>query len=202
MAFWVHGLFQYKYDEKSDYVAKSDILINASIKSGTNVQAIDNMLKELSPSLPRKCPQSEVCWSAFFLHFPAFRRNTKRYGVFLRIQSECRKIREKCSVFQNFLYRNFHNYECYKRMQPHSNPSKHRYGTVQLLNLKLQRSMYIIFQACYLQLHFFKMMRKIYQMMLSHYLQIFQQKKQSTIHFISQLRAKLNVAQFSNVRFA
>ena len=159
MAFWVHGLFQYKYDEKSAYVAKSD-----------------------------------MCLSVFSANAGKYGKNANQknyeYGHFLR------------SVFQNFLYRNFHNYERYKRMQPHSNSPKHRYGTVQLLNLKLQRSMYIIFQACYLQLHFFKMMRKIYQMMLSHYLQIFQQKKQSTIHFISQLRAKLNVAQFSNVRFA
>ena len=56
MAFWVHGLFQFKYGEKSDYVTKLDILINGSIKNGTNVQAIDNTLKDLSPSLPRKCP--------------------------------------------------------------------------------------------------------------------------------------------------
>ena len=29
-------------------------------------------------------------------HFPAFGLNTERYGVSLRIQSECRKMREKC----------------------------------------------------------------------------------------------------------
>ena len=37
------------------------------------------------------------------------------------------------------------------------------------------------FQACYLQFHLYKMMRKMYHMMLSHYLQIFRYKKQSTI---------------------
>ena len=69
MAFWVHGLFQYTYDEKSDYVTKLDIMINGSIKNGTNAQAIDNRLKELPPSLPRNCPQLELLWSAFFPHF-------------------------------------------------------------------------------------------------------------------------------------
>ena len=31
--------------------------------------------------------------------------------------------------FQDFLYRNFHNYECYKDMKPDSNQSAHFYGT-------------------------------------------------------------------------
>ena len=37
------------------------------------------------------------------------------------------------------------------------------------------------FQASYLQFHLYKMMWKMYHMMLSHYLQIFRYKKQSTI---------------------
>ena len=40
------------------------------------------------------------------------------------------------------------------------------------------------FQACYLQFHLYKMMRKIHHMMLGQYLQIFQYKKQSTIEQI------------------
>ena len=31
--------------------------------------------------------------------------------------------------FQDFLYRNFHNYECYKDMQPDSNQPARLYGT-------------------------------------------------------------------------
>ena len=32
-------------------------------------------------------------------------------------------------LFQEFLYRNFHNYECYKDIQPDSNQLEHIYGT-------------------------------------------------------------------------
>ena len=38
----------------------------------------------------KKCPYSELFWSAFFLHFPA--------SVSLRVQSVCGKMREKCLV--------------------------------------------------------------------------------------------------------
>ena len=43
----------------------------------------------------KKSPYSELFWSPFFPHFPAFGLNTERYSVSLRIQSECRKMREK-----------------------------------------------------------------------------------------------------------
>ena len=43
----------------------------------------------------KKCPYSELFCSAFFPNFPAFGLNTERYGVSLRIQSECGKMREK-----------------------------------------------------------------------------------------------------------
>ena len=39
-----------------------------------------------------KCPYSELFWSVFSPHFPAFKVNTDRYGVSLRIQSECGKM--------------------------------------------------------------------------------------------------------------
>ena len=35
-----------------------------------------------SLKLHKKCPDSELFWSAFFSHFPAFGLNTERYGVF------------------------------------------------------------------------------------------------------------------------
>ena len=41
--------------------------------------------------LRKKCSYSELFWSAFFLHFPVFGLNTKRYSISLRIRSECRK---------------------------------------------------------------------------------------------------------------
>ena len=49
MALWVQGLCQYKYDEKPDYVTELDIMVDGSIMKGTNIQAIDSTLKELSP---------------------------------------------------------------------------------------------------------------------------------------------------------
>ena len=47
-------------------------------------------------SMHKKYPYSELFWSEFILHFHAFGLNTERYGVSLRIQSKCRKMREKC----------------------------------------------------------------------------------------------------------
>ena len=54
-------------------------------------------------ALSEKCPYSELFWSAFFPHFPAFGLNTERYKVYdvsLRIQSKCGKIQEKCGPEQ------------------------------------------------------------------------------------------------------
>ena len=45
----------------------------------------------MSLSLREKCPYSELFWSVF----SAFRLNMGRYGVSLRIQSECGKIRTR-----------------------------------------------------------------------------------------------------------
>ena len=39
---------------------------------------------------------------------------------------------KELSRFQDFLYRNFHNYEPYKDMQPDSNPPGHLYGTAEI----------------------------------------------------------------------
>ena len=50
----------------------------------------------LTHSLRKKTWYSELFWSAFSPHFPAFGVNTERYSVSLRIQSECWKMREKC----------------------------------------------------------------------------------------------------------
>ena len=52
----------------------------------------------ISKSLRRKSPYSELFWSVFFPHFPAFGLNTERYEISLRIQSECGKTREKCGL--------------------------------------------------------------------------------------------------------
>ena len=45
--------------------------------------------------LHKKCPYSVLFWSTFFPHFPAVGLNTEEYGVFLRIQSECEKMRKR-----------------------------------------------------------------------------------------------------------
>ena len=42
-------------------------------------------------SLRKKCPYLECSGP----YFPAFRLNAERYGVFFRIQSECREIQTR-----------------------------------------------------------------------------------------------------------
>ena len=49
--------------------------------------------KWIHQTLPKKSPYSELFWSAFSPHFLAFGLNTERYGVSLRIKSECGKMR-------------------------------------------------------------------------------------------------------------
>ena len=45
---------------------------------------------EKSP-LHKKCQYSELFWSAFFPHFPAFGLNTERYSVFSPNAGKCGK---------------------------------------------------------------------------------------------------------------
>ena len=52
------------------------------------------------------------------------------------------------------------------------------------------------FQASYLQFHLYKMMWKMYHMMLSHYLQIFRYKKQSTVSLNKFMFIKINSNMF------
>ena len=47
-------------------------------------------------TLHKKSPYSELFWSKFFPHFPAFGLITERYEVSPFIQSKCGKIREIC----------------------------------------------------------------------------------------------------------
>ena len=59
-----------------------------------------NKSKRAALSLRKKSPYSDLFWSVFFPDFPTFGLNTEKYfsvsRVSLRIQSEYRKIREKC----------------------------------------------------------------------------------------------------------
>ena len=57
------------------------------INKSSNIVTVDLLLP-----LRKKCPYSDLFWSAFFAHFTA----SGRYGVSLRIQSEYGKMREKC----------------------------------------------------------------------------------------------------------
>ena len=55
-------------------------------------------------TLRKKFPYSELFWSAFFPHFPAFGLNAKRYSVSLRIQSKCEKnVDQNKSEHEHFL---------------------------------------------------------------------------------------------------
>ena len=47
-------------------------------------------------SLRKKCPYSELFWTAFFPRFKAIGLNTDRYSVSVRIQSKCGEMQEKC----------------------------------------------------------------------------------------------------------
>ena len=58
---------------------------------------IVNYIRCSSQLLRKKCPYSELFWSAFSPHFAAFGLNTERYGVCLRIQSKCGKMRIRIS---------------------------------------------------------------------------------------------------------
>ena len=66
---------------------KLDIPVSKS--SSPDLEMLQN-----SP-LRKKFPYWELFWSVLFPDFPAFGLNTERYCVSVRIQSECRKIREK-----------------------------------------------------------------------------------------------------------
>ena len=55
-------------------------------------------------ALREKCAYSELFWSPFFLHFPAFGLNTDRYSVSLRIQFECGKIRTRITPTMDTFY--------------------------------------------------------------------------------------------------
>ena len=54
------------------------------------------MMKIMYNTLHKECPYSELFWFTFFPHFTSFGLNTERYFVYLRIQSECGKMQEKC----------------------------------------------------------------------------------------------------------
>ena len=53
------------------------------------------ILRSLTYSLRKRCPYSELFWSPFFTHLPAFGLNTEGYSVSLCIQSKCGKMNSK-----------------------------------------------------------------------------------------------------------
>ena len=61
---------------------------------------LKNVRKNVSISLQKKCPFSELFWCAF----PAFGLNTKRCSVSLLIQSECRKMRIRITLNTDTFY--------------------------------------------------------------------------------------------------
>ena len=64
-------------------------------------------------SLHKICPYPELFWSAFFPHFPAFGLNMEIYPISLRIQSEYRKMREKCGSEYLRIWTLFTQYQFY-----------------------------------------------------------------------------------------
>ena len=55
-------------------------------------------------SLYSHCVKSDRIRSYFGPHFPAFGLNTERYGVCLRIQSECGKMRSRITPNTDTFY--------------------------------------------------------------------------------------------------
>ena len=96
---------------------KSVYKISAEIKT-ISCRKTFSMIPLPSPLL--KTPETECTpyvehdvksvpiWSYSGPHYPTFRRNTKRYGISLLIQSECGKMRTKITSNTN----NFHAVEC------------------------------------------------------------------------------------------
>ena len=76
---------------------RKEVLKLAKENSLTNIfhgfEHPGNLVKWLDLQLPlrKKCPCSELFWSAFFPHFPAFGLNTERYGVFSPNAEKCGK---------------------------------------------------------------------------------------------------------------
>ena len=72
---------------------RKEVLKLAKENSLTNIfhgfEHPGNLVKWLDLQLPlrKKCPCSELFWSAFFPHFPAFGLNTERYGEYLSVFS-------------------------------------------------------------------------------------------------------------------
>ena len=65
-------------------------------------------------TLHKKCPYSELFWSAFFAHFSAFGRNTEKYSVSLRIQFECGKnVDPNNSEYGHFLRSVIYKKKCH-----------------------------------------------------------------------------------------
>ena len=76
---------------------RKEVLKLAKENSLTNIfhgfEHPGNLVKWLDLQLPlrKKCPCSELFWSAFFPHFLAFGLNTERYGVFGPNAEKCGK---------------------------------------------------------------------------------------------------------------
>ena len=74
----------------------------------------DLSLSSKSPKLRKKCPSSELFWSAFLPHFPAFGLNTERYswidGCFYRKRffttNHFFQMQEKLEMCQNSNFTN------------------------------------------------------------------------------------------------
>ena len=109
---------QYVYQEIKKKITKPDNVPskikqeigNYALVHGTKA-AIDGLSKVCKKySLRKKSPYSELFWSAFFLHLPAFGLNTERYFVSLRIQSECGKNTDQNnSAYGHFLRSDIHS---------------------------------------------------------------------------------------------
>ena len=78
---------------KNHHIKKTSLLVEgiSCFEKWLFVRNVKLNLESLLWTLRKKCPYSELFWSAFFPHFPAFRLTTEWYIVFLRNQSECVK---------------------------------------------------------------------------------------------------------------
>ena len=91
-------------------------------------------------SLRKRCHYSEIFWSAFSSHFRAFGLNTKRYGLSVRIQSECGKNADQNnSEYGHFTQCMFLKYYRWENMKAWK-VRKHNYFQSASYNLFLKQS--------------------------------------------------------------
>ena len=85
-----------------------------------------------------QCVKSAAIWSFPSLYFPTFGLKTKRYSIFLYIQSKCGKIRNRKTVNTD----NFTQWHLMMMQSTAINPRRQKYENMLFL-IMIHRNMYL-----------------------------------------------------------